>query len=298
MSNTGTPVRIAVLEAGLIGTEHVRFIQALGSTQLVAISDVSLAAEGLAQQVGVPFFTDYRQLIEDIRPEAAIVALPNALHVPAALSCVRQGIPANQGKRAKLVAINGFWFVRKHCRRFMCGEIESVQAMASNALRGFPVEDTAALIVRFQSGAVGSMVLSEAVPSPWAWDLASGQAPYFPFTPADCYYLGGTAASLAVPSMELWWHGGDGDWRDPLVHSRLPTEKSIRYFNQLVHLVDIVRRGVKPLCDARNELLTLAATLTVKIAAREGRMVAAAEFDSGRHEGESANKPNPPRRLC
>jgi predicted dehydrogenase len=147
-----------------------------------------------------------RQLLEDIRPEAAIVSLPNALHVPAALSCMRLGIPA-------LVAINGTWFVRKHeryfdaqwwrqegggpflinlihdidCFRFMCAEIQSVQAMASNALRGFPVEDAAALSMRFQSGAVGSMVLSDAVPSPWAWDLESGQAPYFPYTPADCY---------------------------------------------------------------------------------------------------------------
>ena len=252
MRGSVKPVRIAVLGAGLIGREHVKFVQAHGSTELVALADVSVDAVQFAQQIGVPCFADFNQLLEDIRPDAAIVALPNPLHVPAALSCVRLGIPAlvekpladtlpaalqlvaaseaaavpvlvghqrrhspdiraardaiQQGRLGALVAISGIWFVRKHeryfdaawrrqegggpflinlihdidCFRFLCGEIESVQAMASNALRGFPVEDTAALIMRFQSGAIGSMVLSDAVPSPWAWDLASGQAPYFP----------------------------------------------------------------------------------------------------------------------
>jgi predicted dehydrogenase len=344
------PVRVAVLGTGLIGSEHIRFIQGLGSTELVAISDLSMTGRDLAQKAGVPCFTDFNQLLEDIRPDTAIVALPNALHAPAALSCIRLGIPAlvekpladtltaamrlvqaseaasvpilvghqrrhspdiaearmavQQGKLGQLVAISGIWFVRKHdsyfdtpwrrqegggpflinlihdidCFRFICGEIASVQAMASNRIRSFPVEDTAALIMRFQNGAVGSMVLSDAVPSPWAWDLASGQAPYFPHTPADCYYIGGTAASLAVPSMEMWGHQNGGDWRDPLVHQRLPVEGSNCYVNQLRHLVDIVRSGAKPLCDARDGMLTLAATLAVNVAAREGRSVDVAEI--------------------
>jgi predicted dehydrogenase len=350
MRGSVKPVRIAVLGAGLIGREHVKFVQAHGSTELVALADVSVDAVQFAQQIGVPCFADFNQLLEDIRPDAAIVALPNPLHVPAALSCVRLGIPAlvekpladtlpaalqlvaaseaaavpvlvghqrrhspdiraardaiQQGRLGALVAISGIWFVRKHeryfdaawrrqegggpflinlihdidCFRFLCGEIESVQAMASNALRGFPVEDTAALIMRFQSGAIGSMVLSDAVPSPWAWDLASGQAPYFPHTPADCYHIGGTAASLAVPSMELWSHRDGGDWRDPLMHQRVATDRSNCYLNQLSHLVDIVREGVKPLCDARDGMLTLAATLAVNRAARDGRMIHVAEW--------------------
>jgi predicted dehydrogenase len=352
VEKTVTPVRIAVLGTGLIGAEHIKFIQGLSSTELVATSDVSVTGRELAQKIGVPFFTDFNRLLEEIRPEAAIVALPNSLHVPAALSCIRLGIPALvekplaaalpaalqlveaseaagvpilvghqrrhspdilearntvlQGTLGDIVAINGIWLVRKHdsyfnvewrrkegggpflinlihdvdCFRFICGEIENVQAMASNKHRGFPVEDTAALIIRFRSGALGSMVLSDAVPSPWGWDVASGQAPYLPYTHGDCYYIGGTAASLAVPSMEMWWYKSGGDWRDPLIHQRLPTARSNCYINQLSHLVDIVRGGVKPLCDARDGMLTLAATLAVNLAAREGRSVDVAEMIS------------------
>jgi predicted dehydrogenase len=344
------PLRIAVLGAGLIGAEHIKFIQGLGSTHLVAVCDVSAAAAERVQGIGVPFFTDFERLLEEMRPEAAIIALPNPLHAAAALSCMQRGIPSlvekpladtlpaalelvaasdaagvpvlvghqrrhspdiaaarhavEQGALGTLVAINGIWFMRKHasyfdtpwrrvegggpflinlihdidCFRFLCGEIESVQAMASSRIRGFPVEDTAALLMRFRSGAIGSMVLSDAVPSPWAWDTASGQAPYFPHTPSNCYYLGGTAASLAVPGMELWGHRAGGDWRDPLLQQHLATERSNCYINQLRHLVEIVRRGVKPLCDARDGMLTLAATLAVGVAAKEGRVVEVAEL--------------------
>jgi hypothetical protein len=39
--------------------------------------------------------------------------------------------------------------------RYLLGEITAVQAMSSNAIRHFPVEDTAAITLRFASGALG-----------------------------------------------------------------------------------------------------------------------------------------------
>jgi len=82
------PVRIAVIGTGLIGTEHLRFIEELRSTELVGIADVSAAGAAHADRLRVPYFNDFQTMLEAIRPEAAIVALPNALHVPAALNCV------------------------------------------------------------------------------------------------------------------------------------------------------------------------------------------------------------------
>jgi predicted dehydrogenase len=350
LERTIEPVRVAVIGAGLIGKEHLKFIGELDAAKLVALADVSSQAAALADRLQVPYFTDYGAMLHEIRPEAAVVALPNALHLPAALCCIRAGIPAlvekpiadnlhaamqlvraseqagvpilvghqrrhspdiqrarkivQDGQLGELVALNGIWFLRKHrsyfdaawrrepgggpflinlihdidCFRYICGEIESVQAVSSNRVRGFLVADTAALILRFSNGALGSMVLSDAVPSPWAWDIASGQAPYFPCTPADCYYIGGTRASLAVPSMTLYGYPNDGDWRDPVVSQRLPLEQSNCYLNELRHLVDIVRNRTSPICDARDGMLTLAATLAVDVAAREGRPVLVAEL--------------------
>ena len=48
-----------------------------------------------------------------------------------------------------------------HNLRILCGEIVAVQAFASDATRGFPVEDTVAINLRFASGALGSFMLSD-----------------------------------------------------------------------------------------------------------------------------------------
>ena len=44
--------------------------------------------------------------------------------------------------------------------RALCGEIAAVQAIASQAVRGFPVEDTAAIALRFVNGVLGFRINS------------------------------------------------------------------------------------------------------------------------------------------
>ena len=47
----------------------------------------------------------------------------------------------------------------------LIGDIDTVMAMTSNSTRGFPVEDTAAMIFRFANGALGTFLLSDTVGS-------------------------------------------------------------------------------------------------------------------------------------
>ncbi|WP_188518522.1 Gfo/Idh/MocA family protein [Alsobacter metallidurans] len=163
--------------------------------------------------------------------------------------------------------------------RWLVGEIDSVQAFTSSAVRGFEVEDTASLAIRFRNGALGSFVISDAAVSPWAWEYTSGQALYHPTQPGAALFLAGRKGALSVSDLYLWRHADpDGDWQDPLVREHRPVERSLTYVNQLDHFLDVVKGAVAPLISARDGMMTLAATLAIARAGRENRAVAIAEM--------------------
>ncbi|APW40672.1 hypothetical protein RD110_13075 [Rhodoferax koreense] len=209
------------------------------------------------------------------------------------------------GELGDIVAVNGMWLVKKQdryfdaawrrqpgggpmlinlihdidCLRYMCGDIESVQAIASSQARGFAVEDTAAVIFRFTSGALGTFMMSDVVPSPFTYDVTSGQALYFHHEPENCYYIGGRKGTLALPMMHLWGHEtADGDWRDRTVRRGLQPVFSSAYVNQLENFIAVARREAEPVVPGRDAMQTLAVTLAVDRAAREGRPVPVAEL--------------------
>ena len=163
--------------------------------------------------------------------------------------------------------------------RYLVGEIESVHAFTSSAVRGFEVEDTASVAIRFVSGVLGSFVISDATVSPWAWEYTSGQALLHPTQPGPCLFISGRKAALSVSDMYLWRHATEGEhWQHPLVREHRPGDGSRTYVNQLDHFAAVIRREVEPLIPARDGVATLAATLAVEKAARENRAVTLAEM--------------------
>ncbi|MEZ5594219.1 MAG: Gfo/Idh/MocA family oxidoreductase [Gammaproteobacteria bacterium] len=91
-----------------------------------------------------------------------------------------------------------------HNLRMLCGEITAVQAFSSSATRGFAVEDTVAINLRFANGALGSFMLSDTAACPRSWEQTSQENPaYSSYPDEDCYVIAGTNGSLSVPSMRL-----------------------------------------------------------------------------------------------
>lgn len=217
------------------------------------------------------------------------------------MRAARRAIDA--GELGRLVAVNGMSVVRKHdtyfdaawrrrpgggpllinaihdvdCFRFLCGEIDSVQAFASNAVRGHEVEDTVAVAMRFANGVLGTYVLSDAAPSPYFWEIAAEESLALPHRAADCYHLAGEKGTLAIPTLELWQHESGDDWRAPLANRRLPAGHESCYVSQLDNMIGVIRREEQPVVSGREGALTLAATLAVARAASEGRTVTVAE---------------------
>jgi predicted dehydrogenase len=157
--------------------------------------------------------------------------------------------------------------------RFICGEIAEVQALTSNKARGFAVEDTAALLLRFENGALGTVTVSDATPAPWSWELASGENAAYPKQEQPCYLFAGTRGTLAVPNMELWSYPGDSGWYAPLGRTTLATAARDPLVEQLRHFLAVIAGREAPLISVDDAMRTLAVVEAVREAARSGGAV-------------------------
>jgi predicted dehydrogenase len=91
---TGTPVRLAVPGAGLIGRRHIEQVLAADCAELMAIVDPTPTAQSLAAEVGAVWYPSFAAMLAVGKPDGAIVAIPNRLHVENGLECVAAGVPA------------------------------------------------------------------------------------------------------------------------------------------------------------------------------------------------------------
>ncbi|RDJ23203.1 gfo/Idh/MocA family oxidoreductase [Bosea caraganae] len=342
-------LQIALIGAGLIGRAHLTRIESSADCELAAICDPSEAAQALAAERGARWFPSQREMLALIKPDGAITATPNALHVPGAVDCLEAGVPVlvekplaesvaaaqrlveaqartgiavlaghhrrhnpivkearrivQSGEIGRLVAVNALFLIKKpddyfdvawrrepgggpvlinlihdiDNLRFICGEIDSVQAMASNATRGFPVEDTAALIFRFANGALGTATVSDATPSPWSWELSSGENTAYPQREGHCYLIAGSEGSLSLPKLEHWHHEGRAGWWEPLSQADRSVAPVEPLAEQLRHFCAVIRGTEQPITSAADAARTLAVVEAVAEAARTGGTVALSE---------------------
>jgi len=341
--------QIALFGAGLIGRTHIDRITRSSNLALAAIADPTDAGKAMAQSLNVPWFADHIALLETIKPQGAVVATPNVLHIPQALDCLERGVAAlvekpvadtvaeaqllvdaqvrtgvpvlvghhrrynpinrrahqivQDGKLGKLVTANvmatflkpqpyfdaAAWRTTKgggpilinliheiDMLRFICGEIVDVQAISSNAVRGFAVEDTAAAVFRFANGALGTVVLSDTATSPWCWDFCAAEQDQYPRQNVQSHFITGTHGSLSLPDLELWGYRGERSWHAELTVEKTFVHKQDAYTLQLQHFAAVIAGTEAPICSALDGLRTLQATLAVSEAAESGRAVALA----------------------
>lgn len=162
--------------------------------------------------------------------------------------------------------------------RHLCGEVHQVQAVTSNAVRGFANEDCAAVLLQFANGALGSLTGSDAVAAPWSWELDSGENPVYP-RQADqpCYLLAGTAGALSIPQLKRWQYAEAGaGWHQPLLAVEEPFTAAEALRLQLQHFVSVARREVEPLVSVADAARTLALIEAIREAAVTGRACAPA----------------------
>lgn len=150
--------------------------------------------------------------------------------------------------------------------RYVCGEIRQVYAQSASLARGLEVEDTLSITLSFAGGALGSIIASDATPSPWSYEIASGENPYYFHTSQNCYHFLGSEGALAFPRMELWRYRDPAraGWQHPLRRSRQEVTPADPLVLQLKHFCRVVRGRESPLVDGGDGARTLAVALAVQ----------------------------------
>ncbi len=264
---------------------------------IAAPNDLHEAAGTAAAARGLPMIVE-KPIAADSEAAARLTAAAELAGVPLLVGHHRRYNPNAQRARAlvregalgKLVAVNVLWAVSKpepyfdaawrtkpgggpvlinliheiDMLRFICGEITEVMALSSNAVRGFDVEDSASVVLRFESGALGTVLMSDTAPSPWSWEQATGENhPTFPENEQNPSRFFGTEAVMEFPRLKIWRHDGAVDWNSPLASEELTLPKVDVYTEQVAHFARVIRGEEAPIISGEDASRSLAATLAV-----------------------------------
>lgn len=161
------------------------------------------------------------------------------------------------------------------------GPITRVHAERTVSQRGFDAEEGAALTLRFRSGAVGSFVLADGVPSPYNFESGTGENPLIPKTGQDFYRVFGTEGTLSVPDMSIWSYKDDvvKSWHSELARDQLPVQEGVPFELQLAHFCKVIRGEETPSCSAQAGLAALLVCQAIKEALRDNTTVEIEGYD-------------------
>ena len=157
--------------------------------------------------------------------------------------------------------------------RYFCGEIISVQAQMAPSIRGFDNEDLAAAVLKFESGVIGTVTVSDSIVSPWSWELTSREYPIYPMTSESCYLLGGSEGSLSVPDLKVWSHKGERNWWNPISGTIAPRDASDPLINQITNFADVIRGDTDALVTGLDGLKTLLVIEAIQKAAQTQSLI-------------------------
>lgn len=85
-------IKAAVIGVGSMGKNHARVYGELTGAELVAVADDNLeAARAVGERAGVSYYSNYRQMLDERKPQVVSVAVPTALHAEVAIAAMESG---------------------------------------------------------------------------------------------------------------------------------------------------------------------------------------------------------------
>ena len=154
--------KAAVIGLGTIAPIHLGAIARNSEIELAGVCDVDESTRRFAPE-GVPFFTDYKEMIAAVRPDCVHLCLPHNLHYPVAKAVVELGCDVFTEKPLAISPEEARQFVRleaEHPERKIC-------VCLQNRLN----ETTETLKAILESGEYGRIVGARGI-VPWFRDKA------------------------------------------------------------------------------------------------------------------------------
>src|SRR5689334_3299078 len=86
-------MKLAVIGAGAIGMKHLEAAAAIEGLEAVAVAELNPSlAQAAAEQFGIRAYSDYQVMLQQVKPDIAVIALPHFLHKEAAIHCAEHGV--------------------------------------------------------------------------------------------------------------------------------------------------------------------------------------------------------------
>ena len=122
------------------------------------------------------------------------------------------------------------------------------------------VEEGAVLTLRFQSGVVGTFIVSDNVASPHSFEQGTGENPHLPQTGADAYRVFGTKGTLSFPDMTLSFYDKVApSWEYNMTTRSLAIDgRNVPPLaSQLDHFIGVCQSKEEPACTGEDGLRAL-----------------------------------------
>jgi len=194
----------------------------------------------------------------------------------------------------RIVAVNGLWTIYKPAEYFdpptewhrldsagpilinlvheidilhhLFGPIIRVYAEKSMSQRDYAAEEGAAVTLKFESGIVGTFLISDAVASPYNFEAGTGENPTIPKVGQDFYRIFGSEASLSVPDMTRWAYSSTKKSWTAKMDSEQPHVPGLKipFQLQIEHFIKVIRGEEEPSCSGLEGLRALMVCEAIK----------------------------------
>lgn len=149
----------------------------------------------------------------------------------------------------------------------MFGRIASVGAMQAPKRRAHSSEEAVGVLLRFEQGVIGTVILSDSAASPWSWEQATGENdPTFPQNRQNPYRFLFERGAVEFPGLKIWSQP-EPDWSALFEiedRNRLAEPMRDAFARQIDHFHDVARGTAAPIVTARDGLEALNAAITVR----------------------------------